>query len=102
MGCCGQPLRTATVPAPAAQAGAAAPGSGSVWPPSMGAMPPTVPGRGGAGSVALRYRDRAHVLVRGPVTGRAYEFSAAQAVVAVDARDAQSLLRTRLFARVEG
>jgi hypothetical protein len=45
----------------------------------------------------LRYRERARVQVRGPVTGRVYEFSAGQPTQPVDARDAQTLLRTRLF-----
>jgi hypothetical protein len=49
--------------------------------------------------VPLRYRERAPVRVRGPVTGRAYEFSAAQSVQVVDARDADGLLKTRMFLR---
>ncbi len=49
----------------------------------------------------LRYRDRARISVRGPATGRSYEFSAAQPVQAVEVRDAQSLLRTGLFTRVD-
>jgi hypothetical protein len=53
---------------------------------------------GGRG-VVLRYRERARVLVRGPVTGRPYEFSAEQPTQSVEARDAEALLRTRHFVR---
>jgi hypothetical protein len=35
------------------------------------------------------------------MTGRSYEFSAAQPVQSVDASDAASLLNTRYFRRVE-
>jgi hypothetical protein len=51
------------------------------------------------GSVLLRYRERARVLVRGPVTGRGYEFSAEQPMQSVHPRDAEMLLRTRQFVR---
>lgn len=82
MGCCGKSRsqHSGALPAPPAQARA--------W---------TVPD--GAHSVVLRYRERARVLVRGPVTGRAYEFSAGQPTQPVDARDAELLLRTRHFTR---
>jgi hypothetical protein len=50
------------------------------------------------GGVVLRYREPGPVLVRGPVTGRPYEFSAGQGR-SVDARDAEVLLRTRHFVR---
>jgi hypothetical protein len=67
---------------------------GRAWPPAA---------NGGAGpddhGVTLRYRERGPVLVRGPVTGRPYEFSAAQPTRSVDARDAEVLLRTRHFVR---
>ncbi|HUG23510.1 MAG TPA: hypothetical protein VMN83_13385 [Albitalea sp.] len=58
--------------------------------------------RGAAASargVLLRCREQARVLVRGPVTGRAYEFSAQQPVLSVEPRDAELLLRTRQFVR---
>lgn len=56
---------------------------------------------GGDRVVALRYRERAPVRVRGPATGRFYAFSAAQPTRQVDARDAGPLLRTGRFVRVE-
>ena len=49
--------------------------------------------------VLLRYRERARVLVRGPVTGRVYEFSAEQPTQVVEARDVEALLLTRYFMR---
>lgn len=50
-------------------------------------------------SVIVRYLDTAPVQVRGPVTGRSYEFSGSRAVQSVDARDASSLLQTSSFRR---
>ncbi len=50
--------------------------------------------------VHLRYRERSRVLVQGPITGRRYEFSGAAAIQAVDARDADALLKTGYFERV--
>ena len=49
--------------------------------------------------VMLRFRERARVLVRGPVTGQTYEFSAVQPTQLVDTRDAEVLLLTRYFIR---
>jgi hypothetical protein len=49
--------------------------------------------------VPVRYLKRAHLALRGSVSGRTYEFSLAQPVRAVDARDVEGLLLTRLFAR---
>jgi hypothetical protein len=49
--------------------------------------------------VVLRYCERARVLVRGPVTGRHYEFSAEQPTQSVEACDAKVLLLTRHFMR---
>jgi hypothetical protein len=49
--------------------------------------------------VTLRYLGPKRVLVRGPATGRQYDFSAAAPMVSVDARDVDGLLRTRQFVR---
>lgn len=49
--------------------------------------------------VAIRYLRAAPILVRGPITGRHYQFSAENPVVPVDARDAGTLLQTALFQR---
>ena len=47
----------------------------------------------------LRYRERSRILVRGPVTGRVYEFSPHQPTLSVDMRDADVLMRTGRFVR---
>jgi hypothetical protein len=49
--------------------------------------------------VALEYTERARILVRGPATGRTYEFSAGQRAQTVDAADVPPLLRTGFFRR---
>lgn len=45
----------------------------------------------------LMYYGHAAVNVRGPVTGQLYQFSRVHPVQSVDARDAVSILKTRLF-----
>jgi hypothetical protein len=49
--------------------------------------------------VCLRYLETTRVLVKGPASGRHYEFSGNMPVQAVDARDAGALLGTRFFRR---
>jgi hypothetical protein len=48
-------------------------------------------------SVALRYTETSPILVKGPATGRQYQFSGSNPIQAVDARDVAALLRTRFF-----
>jgi hypothetical protein len=48
-------------------------------------------------SMALRYLRRAPIRMRGPATGRLYDFSGSHPVQPVDSRDATALLRTHLF-----
>lgn len=87
MTCCGQTRSRAGASPLSAAPAAAAPGA---------------VGSGVAKSqseVVLRYRDRARILVRGPVTGRSYVFSAGQPTQPVASRDAEVLLATRYFAR---
>lgn len=50
-------------------------------------------------AINLRYVERSPIQVRGPITGRTYEFSGSRPVQDVDARDAATLLRTRFFRR---
>jgi len=50
-------------------------------------------------SVRLRYLQQSPIRVGGPVTGKHYDFSGAQPVMAVESRDAEALLRTGFFAR---
>ncbi len=45
----------------------------------------------------LMYYGFASVNIRGPVTGRLYQFSRLSPVQSVDARDAVSILKMRLF-----
>jgi len=52
-------------------------------------------------SLDLMYFGYAQVSVRGPVSGCLYQFSRQQPVQAVDARDAVSILKTRLFRRIK-
>jgi hypothetical protein len=52
---------------------------------------------GFARSVLVRYLARSPVLVHGPVSGRAYQFSATSPVQPVDARDVPALLNTQCF-----
>ena len=52
-----------------------------------------------ADSVLVRYTEHRHVMVRGPLTARHYEFSGANPVRSVDARDATALLQARYFRR---
>jgi hypothetical protein len=47
--------------------------------------------------VRLQYFQTRPLLVRGPATGRVYQFSGAHPEAGVDARDAAALLRTNLF-----
>jgi hypothetical protein len=47
--------------------------------------------------VALRYIDNSSVKVKGPATGREYDFSSTQPTQNVDPRDARLLVRSRFF-----
>ena len=102
MSCCGQHRETQRAPASAVHPSAV------TSPPNANAQPvlagrefmwsPASVALAGHG-IQLRYRERAPVRVRGPVTGRIYAFSVAQSMQVVDARDADGLLRTRMFLR---
>jgi len=70
--------------------------------PQEGAKKERTPMRNaGNASFSLMYYGYASVSVRGPVSGQLYQFSRQQPVQAVDARDALSLLKTRLFRRIK-
>ncbi len=51
------------------------------------------------GTARLRYTASRAVRVRGPETGRLYDFSGQDPVGDVDARDAEGLVRTGFFKR---
>ena len=89
MGCCGQnraALRRRLTVSPSN------PPAVEVVEPPASAGPP----------VRLHYVQSRAILVRGPVTGRIYQFSAAHADGNVDSRDAAPLLRTSLFRQAGG
>ena len=48
-------------------------------------------------AVTLHYLASSPIRVRGPATGRQYEFSGSRPLQAVDSRDASALLRTNFF-----
>jgi len=50
--------------------------------------------------VILRYLESSPIVVRGPVTGRRYEFSGRRCVQSVDERDAAVLLQMPFFSPV--
>lgn len=98
--CCGQKraaLRNNPPPAARTSNPDAAPsGPQSVRPvPSAGTTKPAPPGH-----VILHYVGDAPLSVRGPVSGRVYNFSSASQTKAVDGRDAIILLRILSLRRV--
>ena len=74
MSCCGQKRAALTSPAPAY----------------------TLPASTSA-AVSIRYLHDAPIMVRGPSTGRHYQFTAATPVQRVDATDAEPLVRSGYF-----
>ena len=84
MGCCGQ--RRAALSRRLTVAPTTPPTVEVVEPPASAGLP-----------VRLHYVQSRAILVRGPATGRIYQFSAAHADTNVDSRDAAPLLRTGLF-----
>lgn len=95
MGCCGQG-RTVARRAPTARMAIRKPVS--VARPPDPAMPPAPAASSGA-TAQLRYVKQGGIVVRGPVTGKQYAFSAATPVQQVAAQDAAGLLRTSWFRR---
>lgn len=95
MGCCGKARANLSV-SRAAVAAAQTPVTASSDQPAL-AQP--VLRRPGAAEPApmLRYLGQASIVVRGPVTGRGYAFSAADPVKRVDLRDAAVLVRSDYF-----
>lgn len=54
---------------------------------------------GSTAQIHIRYRSMGLMRVRGPVSGRIYEFSVMKPVHPVDQRDAPELLKMRCFVR---
>ena len=99
MGCCGQKRAAlSSTPSPTITPAVTQPAPSSRQFPSTGQQ--TYEWTGLAySSVTLRYLESSPILVRGPATGRQYEFSGSQPVQSVDARDVEALLQTRFFRR---
>jgi hypothetical protein len=55
-------------------------------------------GAGGT-AITLLYSQSSHMHVRGPISGKTYQFSGAQPLQTVDPRDVTALLETGLFRR---
>ena len=102
MGCCGQ-KRAALARAPLKAVTRLSPNQ-----PSAGLRPPIAPQQVAVHTqpaqvspvyspVALRYTEASPILVKGPASGREYQFSGLNPVQPVDARDVEALLRTRFF-----
>ena len=58
------------------------------------------PAPGGNLGVTLRYRSLSALIVRGPITGRRYQFAGGGSMQTVDRRDAEALLTTGFFDRI--
>jgi hypothetical protein len=90
MGCCGKARANLSV-----SRSALSTGSSSRSPQANGIGSRAI--TAGAGAMQIRYLGRSDIVVRGPLTGRAYAFSPADPVHPVDRRDADILLRTSFF-----
>lgn len=103
MGCCGDKRTTLmSTPAPAARPAPAQPVPVARQPAGNGGHSPQQEGFDSSpvnSGVVLRYLENSPILVRGPVSGRQYQFSGSHPDQVVDARDVESLLRTRFFRR---
>jgi hypothetical protein len=73
----------------------------TVDPGTPGARPASPPAERNL-TVTLRYRSRSALIVLGSKTGKRYQFSAGGSMQAVDRRDAEFLVASGLFERVEG
>jgi hypothetical protein len=98
--CCGRrraAWQSSSVPSRAATSAAAVsagPPAGSRPRQTHGARAPTP-----SSAVRLEYTEAAPIRVWGPATGQPYDFSGADRVHAMDARDAAVLARSSLFRR---
>ena len=85
MPCCGQKRAAASIAQPITEYKL----------PARSETPAASPAREAV--VPLRYLENSRIVVRGPATGRNYDFSANEPVQPVAAADARSLLRSGLF-----
>jgi hypothetical protein len=68
-------------------------------PPKPAVTPQPVWTPGSLAWVTLKYSETAAIRVRGPASGRRYEFSGARPALAIDPRDVPEMLRSGLFHR---
>ena len=102
MGCCGQkraalrsaPPATAARPSPSLPTATSQPSIARQQVTGHAQAAQLLPTRS---SIALRYTETSPIVVKGPATGRHYQFSGSSPVQAVDARDVAALLRTGFF-----
>ena len=98
MSCCGQKRSALLQGRTGEPTGHAAPQIASLAVPAQRAG--ARPGPSGPGDVMLRYLGVGSFSTRSVRTGRGYTCAGTGASVAVDARDAESLLRTQQFTRL--
>ena len=102
MGCCGQ-KRAALTSVPATAVARLNPNL-----PAASRQPPIAPQQSAVhmqaaqaspvySPVALRYTETSPIVVKGPASGRQYQFSGSNPVQLVDARDVAAFLRTGFF-----
>jgi hypothetical protein len=105
MGCCGQKRAALTSAPPAAAVTRPSPNlpTATSQTPIAGrhatARTQSAPPLSTHYSIVVRYTETSPILVRGPVSGRQYQFSGSKPVQAVDPRDAAALLRTGFFSQ---
>jgi hypothetical protein len=104
MGCCGQKRAALTSVPPAAVTQPSPKPLATNWRPPMIGRQVTAHTQSAQplptySSIALRYTETSPILVRGPASGRQYQFSGSKPVQTVDPRDAAALLRTGFFSQ---
>lgn len=93
MGCCGESRAAYRAAEPAPYLPPSPARAPAAWERAVDEAPP------GPAAVRLRFKERATVRVRGPVSGADYVFSGNEPVRAVHAGDVEGLLRTGHFSR---
>jgi hypothetical protein len=94
MGCCGKARANLSY-----SRGASAPATAATSQTRMATVQQPMLRQAGGGNrvVMLRYTGKSSIVVRGPATGKQYQFSAAEPVRAVSVSDAVVFLRTGYF-----
>lgn len=104
MSCCGKARRSVSTPSASRPTRSTSPASAQAATPAthtlMWASRRSPAGRSGGAAILHRYTGDSRLIVEGPMTGRRYFFEHPGAELAVDARDADSLIRVPALARV--